>query len=204
MDAKLETALDEMEIANLLVRWGHARDGDHWDILADCFHDEASIHISWISSNAKEFVARSAAQVPDRAPGEHTKHAIGGPWIQIAGARAFSRCHVRLFIRNFIDGYEFDMEVWFRFLDLLEKRDGVWRILKRTAVYEKDRMDAVEPLKVPDSFYDDMNLEAYPPACKMLCFRLKKVGRPAVSDIVSVYSEEEKALLAEGAAWIAS
>jgi hypothetical protein len=38
----------------------------------------------------------------------------------------------------------------------------------------------------------------------MLCFRLKKVGRPAVSDIVSVYSEEEKALLAEGAAWIAS
>ncbi len=202
MDARVDSALDEMEIANLLVRWGHARDGDHWDILADCFHDEATIHISWISSNAKEFVARSADKVPDRAPGEHTKHAIGGPWIQVAGDRAFSRCHVSLSIRNFLDGYEFDMEVWFRFLDLLEKRDGVWRILKRTAVYEKDRMDAVEPHKVPDSYYEGINLDDYPAACKMLCFRLHKRLRPPVSDIVSVYSDEEKALLAEGAAWI--
>src|SRR5262245_50795600 len=43
---------DEYQIASLLIRWGHARDSDDWAILSGCFHDDATIHISWISGPA--------------------------------------------------------------------------------------------------------------------------------------------------------
>jgi SnoaL-like domain len=50
---------DEHQITSLLIRWGHARDSDDWETLAGCFHNDATIHISWISGPAKDFVARS-------------------------------------------------------------------------------------------------------------------------------------------------
>ena len=86
---------DEHQIASLLIRWGHARDSDDWDMLAGCFHDDATIRISWISGLAKDFVARSRAMAGARKPGNHIKHVISGPWIRVnrdrsAGARRTS------------------------------------------------------------------------------------------------------------------
>jgi hypothetical protein len=74
---------DEHQIASLVIRWGHARDSDDWETLAGCFHEDATIHISWISGPAKDFIARSRAMAAARKPGEHTKHVISGPWIRI-------------------------------------------------------------------------------------------------------------------------
>jgi SnoaL-like domain len=87
---------DEHQIATLLIRWGHARDSDDWETLAECFHDDATIHISWISGTAKDFVARSRAMAGARTPGAHIKHLISGPWIRVNRDRAFSRCHANL------------------------------------------------------------------------------------------------------------
>lgn len=203
-DAKLQRALDEHEISALLVRWGQARDGDHWDVLADCFHDDAIIHISWISDTAKEFVRRSEQMNAARKPGEHGKHYIGGPWIIVEGGRAFSRVHVNLVSRLTIDGIECDTTNWFRFFDLLEKRNGIWRIYKRTAVYEKDRIDPVPPANFPDDFFDGIDLSPYPPAAKFLAFRQLKAGRTPVNNMVTVYSPEEATLRVEGEAWLAA
>jgi hypothetical protein len=195
--------VDEHEIAALLVRWGHARDSDDWEVLAGCFHDDATIHISWISAPAAEFIARSRELAAGRKPGFHTKHLITGPWIRLNGDRAFSRCHVNLYIRADIGGHQFDVESWFRFFDLLEKRDQVWRITTRTAVYEKDRMDPVDPRGVPDRLLAGMDLSGFPPATKHLCYLQNLSGRPAASEIVSVYSDEEAALKQSCEAWLA-
>jgi hypothetical protein len=194
---------DEQQIESLLFRWGHARDSDDWGALAGCFHDDATIHISWISGPAKEFVARSRAMAEARKPGHHIKHLIAGPWIRINGNRAFSRCHVNLYIRAIFDGHEFDLRSWSRFIDLLEKRDGVWRIAKRTAVYEKDRMDAVDPRGVPKEFFAGMDLSPYPKATKFLCYSIARSGRTPSTDIISVFSKEEQALKDEGERWLA-
>jgi len=51
------------------------------------------------------------------------------------------------------DGREVDLQSWMRFFDLLERRDGGWRIVKRTAVYEKDRLDPVDPRSIPKDFF---------------------------------------------------
>ena len=203
MEFKVAKMVDEHEIAALLFRWGHARDGDEWEVLAACFHDDATIHISWISAPAVEFIARSRELAARRKPGFHTKHLITGPWIRLNGERAFSRCHVNLYIRADIGGHQFDVESWFRFFDLLEKRDGVWRFATRTAVYEKDRMDPVDPHTVPDQLLAGMDFSAFPETAKHLCYLQNLSGRPAVSGIVSVYSDEEAALKQTCETWLA-
>jgi 3-phenylpropionate/cinnamic acid dioxygenase small subunit len=195
---------DEHQIANLLIRWGHARDSGDWETLAACFHDDATIHISWISASAKEFIAGSRAMAAARQPGAHTKHLISGLWIQVKGDHAFSRCHVNLYSRTTINGYQFDTQNWLRFFDLLERRDNIWRIVKRTAVYEKDRMDPVDPRGVPEDFFADMDLSAFPASAKFICYRLLQNGRTPSSDIISVYSDGERTLKQEGEAWLAN
>src|SRR5262245_28459676 len=196
MSNNLSTLIeDEHQIANLLIRWGHARDSDDWETLAECFHDDATIHISWISGLAKDFVSRSRAMAAARKPGDHIKHVISGPWIQVNRDRAFSRCHANLYIRTTIDGHEFDLQSWARFFDLLERRDRVWRIVKRTAVYEKDRMEPVDPRGVPEGFFANMDLSAFPASAKFLCYWLLRIGHsPSTDNIISVYSDKERAL----------
>ena len=193
---------DEHEIANLLVRWGHARDADDWETLAACFHDDARIAISWMSGTARDFLDGSRVMAERRPPGSHIKHVFAGPWILVNGERAFSRCHVTLFARAFIDGHEFDFQSLFRFFDLLERRDGVWRIFRRTGVYEKDRMDPVDPRGVPAGFYETMDLSPFPPEMRYLCYRQSKTGVPSVPGI-AVYSPEETALRSECLDWVA-
>jgi hypothetical protein len=109
---------------------------------------------------------------------------------------------VNLFIRSTIDGHEFDLQSWFRFFDLLERRNNVWRIVKRTAVYEKDRMDSVDPRGVPTDFFADMDLSAFPASAKFLCYRQTLSGLSPSSDIISVYSDAESALREEGERWL--
>ena len=193
---------DEHGITSLLVRWGYARDSDDWETLSACFHEEATIHISWISGLAKDFVARSRAMATARKPGTHIKHVVSGPWVRINRDRAFSRCHVTLYDRTIMDGHEFDLQSWFRYFDLLERRDGVWRIVKRTAVYEKDRIDPVDPRGIPKGFFADMDLPAFPPSAKFLCYDLVRNGLSPSTDIISVYSDEERELREEGEAWL--
>jgi len=193
---------DEQQINNLLIRWGHARDGGDWETLSQCFHDEATIHISWISGPAKRFIARVRDMTENRAPGEHTKHLISGPWIQVKRNRSFSRSHANLYTRFNIDGLEFDLQSWIRFFDLLEKRHNTWRIVKRTAVYEKDRLDVVDPRGAPNDFFADMDLSSFPQSAKYLCYFLQRTTGPPSTDIISVYTDEEKSLVDEGKAWI--
>lgn len=193
---------DERQIASLLIRWGHARDSDDWETLAGCFHDDATIHISWISGPAKDFIARSQVMATTRKPGEHIKHVISGPWIRVNRDRGFSRCHANLYIRTTIDGHEFDLQSWIRFFDLLERRDNVWRIVKRTAVYEKDRMEPVDPRGVPKDFFADMDLSVFPASAKFLCYWLVRIGHSPSTKIISVYSDEELELREEGERWI--
>ncbi len=194
--------LDEYAIAKVVADWGFARDRGDWEALKDCFHPDATVDIAWISGPAHEFVESLKSRGP-LPPGEHNKHQVGLPQVRLSGGRAVSECHITLFSRIFIDGVELDFEAWLRFFDLFEKRGGAWRISKRTAIYEKDRMDPVNPGAVPASFFDLIDLEGYPPECRYMCYRHEKHGRKMASKIMTAYSEDERSLREEGERWLA-
>ena len=67
-DTAIDQMVNEHEIHNLLIRWGHARDSEDWTTLAECFHDDATIYLSWISGSANDFIAASQAMSINRKP----------------------------------------------------------------------------------------------------------------------------------------
>jgi hypothetical protein len=193
----------ELEITRVLFRWAHARDYGDWAALADCFHEDATIHIGWMSGPARDYVSRTQAQAGWRTAGAHAKHVVSAPLIEVAGARAFSICHGTLYVRRKVGGVEVDIESWMRFFDLLERRGGRWAIVKRTGVYEKDRMTAVDPKGFPEGFWEGIDLAAFPPAKRFLCFAQVKNGSKPNTEFVSVHSAAEVALYEEGRRWTA-
>ena len=196
---------DEAQVAALLVRWGYARDSDDWETLSRCFHEGATIKISWISAAATDFVERSKAMAAARKPGSHLKHIISPPWIRINNNKAFTRTHATLYIRENVEGHEVDITSWIRFFDFMERRENGWGIVKRMGVYEKDRMDPVDPRGFPPGFFDGMDLSRFPASAKFLCYWLQRIGRPSSAEnIVSVHSDGERALLRQGEDWLAS
>jgi len=148
MDTDRQRA-DERAIERLLYRWAHARDFDDWSALADCFHDGATIHIAAISGTARDYVAQSRTLAARRTPGATSKHIVSAPLIEVCDDRAFSICHATLYIRRMVGGVEVDIESFMRFFDLIERRAERWAIVKRTGVYEKDRISAVDPAGFP-------------------------------------------------------
>ena len=64
-------AWDELEITDLLFRWGQARDSDDWQTLAACFHDDATIQISWMSGSARDFLEGSKNMAATRPALRH-------------------------------------------------------------------------------------------------------------------------------------
>lgn len=201
----MQKVLDEHEIDQVLTAWGFARDHGEWENLSNCFHDDASIHISWFSGPATEFVERSKNMVAEIKQGEHGKHQIGRGKIQVKGNKAISECNVELLRRVMGEEFEFDTLTWGRFIDKFEKRDeGVWRIVQRTMVYEKDRLDPLNPAHVPDGYFENMDLSGFPPECRFLCYRLGLGGRSPMADIVRDRSDAEKNLKAETQQWLES
>ncbi|MAF50436.1 MAG: nuclear transport factor 2 family protein [Rhodospirillales bacterium] len=200
---RLQKVADEHEISKLLSSWAYGRDNGEWDLLADCYHGDATMNISWISGSASDFVEQSKKMLAGAATDEHGKHNLGDAFIRVAGDRAVSECHVELLRRMRNDTFEFDMITWGRFIDLFERReDRVWRIFERTMVYEKDRMDPVNPDQVPAGYYDAMNLEKFPAACRFLCYRLELRGWSPEPNIITVNSEAEKQLLENARKWL--
>ena len=203
-DARLQAAIDRQEINELLMMWGQARDRAEWDNLRNCFQPDGQINIAWISGPASEFIDKSSERLSEFKAGEYSKHVISPGRIQLNGARAFSQCHVNHVTRVIVEGHEFDWEFWGQFFDLIERREeGVWRLVNRTMVYEKDRLDAVHPDQLPEGYFDDTDFSDFLPEVRFLGWRLQKKNIPAAKNLLTINSPEEMALIENSLKWLA-
>ena len=90
-----------------------------------------------------------------------------------------------------------------RFLDRLERRDGRWAIRERCAIYERDRLDPVEPSEAFDKLFKTSDFAAYPAQYRYMAARLAAVGR-ALAPVVHRDGEAETAeLYARYEDWLA-
>ena len=205
MDQSLEwaRALDELQICDVRRRWAFALDLGEWDTLQSCFHPDASVNVSWYSGPVAGFIERSKTMVGGRKPEEHRKHWLGNMRTEISGTRAVLETDVLLLIREFIDENLFDYTSYARFYDLLEKRDGVWRILDWTCIYDKDRLDPVIPAWDASNVYSQAVLEGPDSGFAFMKLRQAKRGRSVPESVVIRDSEGERALRRRGGDWLA-
>ncbi|MCF8469294.1 MAG: nuclear transport factor 2 family protein [Parvibaculum sp.] len=188
----------KIEIAELVNNWGFYRDQERWENLSSVFHPGGTISISWFDGPHEGFV--EASQRIAAAGTALLKHQLGVPSIRVAGNRAVSEVNVVIMVRTKTGFGTIDTSSYARFIDLLEKKDGTWKISKRVAVYEKDRVDPVDISALPDAFF--VGLDEFPKELSFLGAGMKKGGIELSKTLVLDKSPEMTALYEEGDAWL--
>jgi len=87
-----------------------------------------------------------------------------------------------------------------RFYDFFEKRDGRWAIVLRQPIYEKDRMDPVDP--AARLSLDATLLSRFPEGYRHLAYLQTVIGFKVKPDMPGLKGPEVEALYARGRAWL--
>ncbi|QKW25667.1 nuclear transport factor 2 family protein [Streptomyces seoulensis] len=188
------TPQDRQDIADLMTGWIH-RDLGQWDRLRELFHADARIEITWFEGPAHEFVDASA-----RMGGSdfRTKHLITAPVVAFAadGARAVAETNAVIVGENTRLGLGCTGHN--RFIDRLERRDGVWRILDRKSVY--DFASFTFPAGVVA--IDQETLVAHPREYGALAYLLDKSGFPVRRVFATRGDDLEREIKRSAFAWL--
>ena len=99
-----------------------------------------------------------------------------------------------------LDGLLVDAICYGRFYDFFEKRDGRWGIVRRQPIYEKDRLDPVDPSAVLR--LDPDLLASFPEGYRHLAYLQYKNGFSIKGDLPGTRGSVVEKLYAEGAAWL--
>lgn len=196
-----QTILDQVAVCNVRRAWAFHLDLREWDKLPASFHPEARVTVSWYSGSIAGFIERSKALT--WKPEEHRKHWLGNMRAEVAGARAVLETDVMILIREFIDRNLYDYTCYARFYDLLEKRDGAWRIVEWNTIYDRDRLDPVVPAWDETGLYAQVVLEGPDSGFAFMKLRSAKRARTIPDTVVIRDSAGEAKLRQRGASWLA-
>jgi len=191
---------DKTICAELVQAWGFARDQGKWDDLLAIFHPGGEIAVSWFRGPYPEFVAHCQRNF---GKGSEAKHLLWPARVSVNGARATAETSVAILVRQTIDGIAVDLNSNGRFLDRLERRDGVWRMVERAALYEKDRLDPVEPSPKFDAMMAGANAQKYPAPYRYMAYRVYAAGRSLAEPVHYDGRPETEALKQRYAEWLA-
>ena len=133
---------DRALIRELVENWVVWRDAGDWERFATVWHPEGFMMATWFQGPAADFI-RVSREGFER--GVNILHFLGGHSVDLAGNRAISQTKMTILQRALVHGVECDIACIGRFYDFLEKREGRWGIVLRQPIYEKDRLDPVDP-----------------------------------------------------------
>ena len=131
-----------LPFARRVENWVVWRDAGDWDRFATVWHSDGWMTATWFQGPATQFI-RVSEEGFDR--GVNILHALNGWSCDVNGTRAISQVKMNIFQRAALDGVVVDVICWGRFYDFFEKRDSKWAIVRRQPIYEKDRLDPVDP-----------------------------------------------------------
>lgn len=127
-------------------------------------------------------------------------HFLGGQSIDLSGARAISQTKMTISQRASVHGVLVDVVCTGRFYDFLEKRGDRWGLVLRQPIYEKDRMDPVDPGARLE--LDRTVLEGFPEGYRRLAYLQSQLGYPIKRDMPGLKGAAVEALYASGAKWL--
>jgi hypothetical protein len=165
---------DKFACAELIQAWAIYRDQGKWPQLLSTFLPEGEIAVSWFSGSFREFVDRCRQSFD---AGQRSKHHIFPSVVRVARDRALAETSIVILVRQKIGDVLTDITSHARFVDRLERRGGCWAIAERVAVYERDRLDPVEPSEAFAKLFGATDLSAYPEPYRYMAARLKAAGR---------------------------
>jgi hypothetical protein len=194
MDETTAAKLAIQEVVNGWVIWSDSGD---WERFATVWHDDAWMTATWFQGPAVEF---QRARRAGFERGVSIVHFLGATSIELAGARAIAQTKMTINQRAAVDGVPVDAVCTGRFYDFFERRGNRWAIVRRQPIYEKDRIDPVEPgAKLA---LDRELLARFPEGYRHLGYLQTKAGFNVKLGLPGLRGPEVERLYSEGAAWL--
>src|SRR5687767_12728893 len=189
---------DALAIRELIENWALWRDAGDWDRFATVWHDNGWMTATWFQGPASRFIEISREGFER---GVNILHFQGAHTAEVAGSRAVAQTKMQIHQRATVDGVLVDVVVTGRFYDFVEKRSARWGIVRRQPIYEKDRMDPVDP--AARLVLDPERLASFPEGYRHLGYLQSKVGFTVKTGLPGLRGPAVHTLYAEGAAWLA-
>jgi hypothetical protein len=192
-----DTAADKVTIRELVENWAVWRDARLWDRFRTVWHAEGRMMATWFQGGFEEFI-----KVNDEgwARGVRILHFLGGSSIDVAGHRGIAQTKMTISQRAPVEGVGCDVVCTGRFYDFFEKRNGRWGLVLRQPIYEKDRLDPVDPSA--KLVLDADLLKRFPEGYRHLAYLQSKIGYQVKPDMPGIEGPALDALYARGARWL--
>lgn len=188
---------ERRRIRQLIENWVVWRDAGDWDAFRTVWHDDGCMMATWCQAGADGFIEASKRGWDK---GVSILHFQGGHSSEVSGNRAVAQTKMTISQRAAVHEVLVDVVCTGRFFDFLEKREGKWGLVLRQPIYEKDRMDPVDPgatLKL-----DGALLSRFPEGYRHLAYLQTHIGYEVKGDMPGLKGAEVQALYARGAAWL--
>jgi SnoaL-like domain len=190
-------ANDRRAIRDLIENWAVWRDALMWERFRTVWHDDGRMMATWFQGTADEFI-KVSQEGYER--GVRILHFLGGSSIDIAGARAVAQTKMTISQRATVDGVLCDVVCTGRFYDLFEKRNTRWGLVLRQPIYEKDRLDQLDPAARLQ--LDRKLLEQFPEGYRHLAYLQTRIGYKVKTDMPGLDGPEVAALYHRGEDWL--
>jgi hypothetical protein len=191
-------AADRQLIRDLVENWAVWRDAGDWDRFRTVWHEDGWMNATWTQGPFEHFIDMT---VQGWAKGVSILHFLGGQSIALNGDRAISQTKMTISQRAPVDGVVCDVVCTGRFYDFVERRGGRWGLVLRQPIYEKDRIDPLDPMA--QLALDPELLARFPEGYRHLAYLQTRIGYPVKTDMPGLRGETVEALYAHGKAWLA-
>jgi hypothetical protein len=135
------------------------------------------------------------------AKGVSILHFLGGSAIEVAGERAIAQTKMTISQRGVVEGVPCDIVCTGRFYDFVTRHQGEWKLLHRQPIYEKDRIDPIDPAALPK--LDAARLATFPEGYRHLAYIQTGIGYRVKLDMPMLKGPVVEELYARGARWLA-
>jgi hypothetical protein len=151
LEEKVQYLMDRTEIYDLVRYERFCRDMLDWDGLQASFVSGSPVRTTWFDGTIEGFVEGSRAKM---SSGSTAKHWIFPAKLKLNGDRGTIESPATIFARQELDGVEYDYFQFCRFFSRLQKTDEGWRLASFEGIYQRDRMDVVNPADTPPIDWD--------------------------------------------------
>lgn len=191
----------KLHITEVVQNWALWRDAGFWERFLTVWHDDGWMSATWFQGPAPKFIEVSRKGFEQ---GVSILHFLGGTSVDLNGNRAIAQTKMTISQRGEVDGVQVDVVCTGRFYDFFEMRTiggkEEWRIVRRQPIYEKDRMDPVDPgMRLQ---LDQDLLKQFPNGYRHLAYLQSRLGFKIKRDMPELTGPIVQALYRRGDKWL--
>lgn len=191
---------EKLAIREVVENWVVWRDAGDWERFRTVWHHDGYMMATWFQGPAEEFIQVS---IEGWNRGVSILHFQGGTSVDVSGNRAIAQTKMTISQRARVEEHMVDVVCTGRFYDFFEKRDSHWGIVLRQPIYEKDRMDAIDPDPARPLRLDVSLLDQFPEGYRHLAYLQTRIGYQVKKDMPGLKGPEVEALYERGRRWLA-